>query len=91
MTLINDHGGEFENHGFELFCNEHGYGVTFRPGKGPTRGNRRVPLSGTQFFELYLRARKANDNQLIFNLINYPYKKVYVFKRFLLKIRQNPV
>ena len=29
LTLINvrsDHGGEFENHGFESFCNEHGYG-----------------------------------------------------------------
>ena len=31
-TLINvrsDHGGEFENHGFESFCNEHGYGHNF--------------------------------------------------------------
>ena len=28
FTLINvrsDHGGEFENHDFEMFCNEHGY------------------------------------------------------------------
>ena len=28
LTFINvrsDHGGEFENHGFETFCNEHGY------------------------------------------------------------------
>ena len=32
LTLINvsnDHGGEFENHGFESFCNEHGYGLIF--------------------------------------------------------------
>ena len=32
LTLINvrsDHGGKFENHGFELFCNEHGYGHNF--------------------------------------------------------------
>ena len=32
ITLINvrsDHGGEFENHGFESFCNEHGYGHHF--------------------------------------------------------------
>ena len=29
LTLINvrsDHSGEFENHGFKSFCNEHGYG-----------------------------------------------------------------
>ena len=32
LTLIHvrsDHGGEFENHGFESFCNEHGYGHNF--------------------------------------------------------------
>ena len=32
FTLINvrsDHGGEFENHGFEMFCNEHGYSHNF--------------------------------------------------------------
>ena len=31
-SLINvrsDHGGEFENHGFESFCNEHGFGHNF--------------------------------------------------------------
>ena len=31
-TLINirsDHGGEFENHGCESFCNEHDYGHNF--------------------------------------------------------------
>ena len=32
LTLVNvqsDHGGESENHGFESFCNEHGYGHNF--------------------------------------------------------------
>ena len=32
LTLINvrnDHRGEFENHGFESFCNEHSYGHNF--------------------------------------------------------------
>ena len=32
LTLIsvrNDHDGEFENHGFEIFCNEHGYDHNF--------------------------------------------------------------
>ena len=32
LTLISvrsDHGGEFENHGFEMFCNEHGYSHNF--------------------------------------------------------------
>ena len=32
LTLVNirsDHGGEFENHGFELFCNENGYSHNF--------------------------------------------------------------
>ena len=32
LTLINvrsDHGDEFENHGFESFYNEHGYGYNF--------------------------------------------------------------
>ena len=32
LTLINvrsDHCGEFENHGFESFCNEHGYSHNF--------------------------------------------------------------
>ena len=31
-TLIyvrNDHGGEFENQGFEYICNDHGYGHNF--------------------------------------------------------------
>ena len=38
LTLINvrsDHGGEFENHGFESFCNEHGYGHNFFALKTP--------------------------------------------------------
>ena len=25
INVRSDHGGEFENHGFESFCNEHGY------------------------------------------------------------------
>ena len=32
LTSINvrsDHGGEFEKHGFESFCNKHGYGYNF--------------------------------------------------------------
>ena len=32
LTLISvrsDHGGEFENHGFEMFCNEHDYDHNF--------------------------------------------------------------
>ena len=32
LTLINvksDHGGVFENHSFESFCNKHGYGHNF--------------------------------------------------------------
>ena len=32
LTLVNirsDHDGEFENHGFESFCNEHDYGHNF--------------------------------------------------------------
>ena len=32
LTLVNirsDHGGEFENHSFELFCNENGYSHNF--------------------------------------------------------------
>ena len=29
ITVRSDHGGEFENHGFEYFCNEHGYGHNF--------------------------------------------------------------
>ena len=32
LTLISvrsDHGGEFENHDFETFCNEHGYDYNF--------------------------------------------------------------
>ena len=38
FTLINvrrDHGGEFENHGFESFCNEHGYGYNFSLSRTP--------------------------------------------------------
>ena len=38
LTLINvrsDHGGEFDNHGFESFCNEHGYGHNFFALKTP--------------------------------------------------------
>ena len=44
---------------------------------GLTRGNRRLPLNGTQFSKLHLRARKANDNKFIFNLINYPKDIIY--------------
>ena len=29
INVRNDHGGEFENHGFESFCNKHGYGHNF--------------------------------------------------------------
>ena len=32
LTLVNirsDHGGEFKNHDFELFCNKHGSGHNF--------------------------------------------------------------
>ena len=38
LTLINvrsDHVGEFENHGFESFCNEHGYGHNFSAPRTP--------------------------------------------------------
>ena len=38
LTLINvrsDHGGEFENHDFESFCNEHGYGHNFSTSRTP--------------------------------------------------------
>ena len=38
LTLIsvrNDHGGEFENHGFESFCNKHGYSHNFSVPKTP--------------------------------------------------------
>ena len=38
LTLINvrsDHGGEFENHGFETFCNEHGYDHNFSAPRTP--------------------------------------------------------
>ena len=38
LTLINvrsDHDGEFENHGFESFCNEHGYGHNFSDPRTP--------------------------------------------------------
>ena len=38
LTLINvrsDHGGEFENHGFEMFCNEHGYDHNFSTPRTP--------------------------------------------------------
>ena len=38
FTLINvksGHGGEFENHGFESFCNEHGYGHNFSAPRTP--------------------------------------------------------
>ena len=59
--------------------------------KRSTRGNRRVPLSGTQFPELHSRARKANDIELILHLINYPKDLVYALKRILPKIRQNPI
>ena len=37
-TLTNirsDHGGEFENHGFELFCNENGYSHNFSAPRTP--------------------------------------------------------
>ena len=30
-----DHGGEFENHGFESFCNEHGYDHNFSAPRTP--------------------------------------------------------
>ena len=55
------------------------YIVTSR--KGPTRGNRRVPLSEIQFPELHSRVRKANDNEFIFNLINYPKDLVFAYKK----------
>ena len=29
MSVRSDHEGEFENHGFESFCNEHGYVYNF--------------------------------------------------------------
>ena len=29
INVRSDHGGEFENHGFESFCNKHGYGYIF--------------------------------------------------------------
>ena len=29
LSVRSDHGGEFENHGFETFCNEHGYDHNF--------------------------------------------------------------
>ena len=38
LTLINvrsDHGGEFENHDFESFCYEHGYGHNFFAPRSP--------------------------------------------------------
>ena len=38
LTLINvrsDHGGEFENHGFESFCNEHDNGHNFSAPRTP--------------------------------------------------------
>ena len=38
LTLINvrsDCGSEFENHGFESFCNEHGYDYNFSAPKTP--------------------------------------------------------
>ena len=46
LTLANirsDHGGEFENHGFELFCNENGYSHNFSASQTPqqNRGVRR--------------------------------------------------
>ena len=35
INVKSDHGGEFENHGFELFCNEHGYGHNFFASRTP--------------------------------------------------------
>ena len=38
LTLVNirsDHGGEFENHSFELFCNENGYSHNFSAPRTP--------------------------------------------------------
>ena len=38
LTLISvrsDHSGKFENHGFETFCNEHGYDHNFSAPKTP--------------------------------------------------------
>ena len=29
ISVKSDHSGEFENHGFEMFCNEHGYDYNF--------------------------------------------------------------
>ena len=29
ISVRSDYGGEFENHGFEMFCNEHGYRHNF--------------------------------------------------------------
>ena len=35
ISLRSDHGGEFENHDFEMFCNEHGYDHNFSAPRTP--------------------------------------------------------
>ena len=48
----------------------------------PTRGNRRVPLSETQFPRLHQRVHKANDDKFIPNLVNLPrYVIIYYTKK----------
>ena len=45
LTLINvrsDHEGEFENHGFESFCNEHGYVYNFFAPRTPQQNGLRL-------------------------------------------------
>ena len=61
LTLINvrsDYGGEFENHGFESFCNEHDYGHNFSAPKTPQQNgvvekkNRSLnEMARTMFYE----------------------------------------
>ena len=35
LSVRSDHGGEFENHDFEMFCNEHDYDHNFSVPKTP--------------------------------------------------------
>ena len=35
ISVRSDHGGEFENHGFETFCNEYGYDHNFSTSRTP--------------------------------------------------------
>ena len=56
----------------------------------PTCGNRRVPLSGTQFPKLHSRICKATDNELILYLINFPKDLVYAFKKIFAENSPEP-